>query len=238
MAEAQDVLDQILPTIWEDNGLVLGLLTVQQFIDFLNLTLTDYQKRTGLYLQFFTQTVLEGQLTYPVPDPIMRVDDAFVGGELMEPAPFDYVQNYQAPYAYEYGPPRWWNQEQIPNRTMQLLPVSNYNSSGIPGATDPNGGQYGLPVLTDQDQNPTTMASSGALTILGPSLPATIVELTDPIPLLADDFTLSIIAHGVMQRIFSSDCELYDPAHAEFFGQLYEEGVALGAMIASEPLDR
>src|SRR5580693_2666514 len=85
MSTVNNIYSQVLYDVFEDSGLVLGLLTFQQFIDVLNLVLIDYCQRTCIISQIQTQSVFAGTSRYIYPDSMMRVDLAFLAGALLEP---------------------------------------------------------------------------------------------------------------------------------------------------------
>jgi hypothetical protein len=64
-----------------------------------------------------------------------------------------------------------------------------------------------------------------------------VTALTDPIPLLADDWAMGYLSFGMLARIFSGDNELQDNQRAAFCLSNYTEGINLGQAISGEVQD-
>jgi len=237
----QDIYQEVCFDCFEDSGLVLGIVTLAQFIDLLNLTLTDLATQTGIVLKIFTQTVQAGVGQYSVPNPIIRAEDCFLGGVYLEPSDVQELNNSLAKWRYVLGPPfERWHGDELPPQTVEVVFKPNYNGAFIRGANfpDPPNGQFGdwsMPVETSPGVFTTQSAQqTGALTIVGPALPDAIAATTDPLP-FADDICLSCLAFGVLERIFSGDNELKDPQRALWCSAQYRESIAILSAITNEP---
>jgi len=239
-ATVEDVYSEVCFDLLEDGGLVLGLVTFQQFIDYLNLVLVDLLKETGISVQIFTQTVQAGVSQYPVPEPIMRPDEAYLAGTLLEQSDVQDLNNRFTKWRYTPGYPLRWHNDEIPPQTVELVPVPNYTGAFIRGTAfpDPPNGQFGdwsasvetAPAVFTTESAPVT----AALTVVGPVLPTPVVGLGDPFPEIADDFVLAYVSFGVLERIFSSDSELKDPQRALWARAQYREGIAILKAITGE----
>ncbi len=236
MANAQEIYDLCMYDLLEDGGLILGIVTVPQFIDALNLTLVDFIRETCPYKQIFTETIQAGVAMHDVPNSMMRVDLAFVGGRLIEQTTMDRISRATPNWRYELGMPRVWHADQIPIQKIEVAPAPHYNGTYIPGTAepDPPHGQFGDFNITDFS-GVLTPPEHGGLTMVGPQLMTPVAAITDPVPLIDDDFLLAYIGFGILERLFSGDNELKDPQRALFCRSQYEEGVNLLKSITCEP---
>lgn len=249
MATVNQIYQEVCYDLLEDpvegggHGLILGLLSVQQFIDLLNETLTEFTKESGISQTIFTETVMGGQPSYPVPAPIMRPDDVFLAGVILEQSDIATLSRYIPRFRYLQAYPTSWHDDNMPNQTLELAPVPNYNSSFIrgPNFPDPPHGQFGsfsvqveTPIGVLVTQTPDV---SLALTIIGPTDIAPVAALTDTIQLIPDDIALTYLAAGVLSRIFGGDSEEMDPGRADWCRNLFDEGIELMKQYFGEPGD-
>ena len=222
--------------LFEDGGLVLGLLSFQQFIDLLNLTITDYCQRTCLIALIETQKVIANQNDYTYPDTLMRVDNAFLGGLNLEPTTVQALQNGPRNWRTTTGLPNRYHLDELPLKTIELVPVPNY--SGV-SFTPPQTGSFNITVSAVTY----TPQQHMDLTLVGPQLPATVSQTTDnigfgsptsPTALIPQDLVQAYLAYGVLARIWSSDSELKNDAMAEWAQSEFEEGVLVGQALMGE----
>lgn len=215
--------------IFEDGGPVLGIVTLQQVIDMCNLTILDWQQRTCSIALIQTQQVAANQNDYTYPDALMRVDQAFLGGLLLEPTTVQALQNGPRNWRTTTGLPTRYHLDELPLKTVDVVPVPNY--SGI-AFTPPQTGSFNITVSAVTY----TPAQHMDLTLVGPQLPATVTATTDnigfgsptsPTALLSQDFVLAYIEHGVMARVYAGDNELKSDAMAQWHTQEFEEGIAI-----------
>jgi hypothetical protein len=229
MSTVNDLYQLITFDLCEDGGLVLGLLTPAQFIDLVNLTLQDFTQKTCSSALVQTQAVTASTARYTFPDAMMRVDEACLGGVLLEPTTVQGLNNGNLRgWRTTTGLPTRWHADELPLKTVELALIPSL--SGIFIAAPQTGWSVftgGITYTPYQHQD---------LTLIGPQLPAAVALLTDPlcygstgsptsyIPL---DFCLGYIGLGVLARIFGGDNELYDAARAEWCAGEYAEGCAI-----------
>lgn len=239
MASAQDILNQVLYDILEDPGIgpILGIVTVPQLIDILNLTITDFLTETGMWQVIFTSTVQLGVGVMSVPDQLMRVDDCFLAGALLGGSTITTVGRNYVAWRYAPGYPLYWHTDQLPPKTIELLPPPNYTGTYIPGTNepDPPHGQFGSFSITDGLGVVENPQQHQGLTMVGPAVLGNLIAAIDPIFIIPDDFALSALGFGVLQRLFSGDNELKDLARADFCRQQYLQIVATLKMVLGEP---
>ena len=246
MSVVGDVLNVVLFDLFEDPpiGPILGLITEQQLIDLFNLTLTDFVQRTCLISLIQTQTIFAGVGQYTVPDAMMRVDLAFLAGQLLEPTTAQALQNGQRDWRTALGLSTRWHADELPLKTVELVSIPNYDGLYIdgPNEPDPPHAQLGSFNVTQADIT-YTQAQHQDLTLIGPQLPATVAAPTDPIcfgtvgsptAYLPQDLVLGFLAFGVLARIWSSDSELKDNTMAAWAQGEYEEGVAIMQAVMGE----
>jgi hypothetical protein len=243
MSTVNDLYIPITYDLLEDNGLVLGLLTVSQFIGFVNEVLSDWNQRTAMIAFVQTQLVQAGTSRYAFPDNQMRVDLAFLGGLLLEPTTVQGLNNGFRSWRTELALPTRWHADELPLKTIELAAVPNDTGVMVPGAAypDPPYSQTGWNVLYNSVTYTPTQHMD--LTLIGPQMPAVVGALTDPLcfgsvgsptAYFPQDVVLGYVGFGVLARIFSADSELKDPARAAWAVSQYEEGIALMQAIMSE----
>ena len=239
MAVVQDVYNLACWDLLEDGGLQLGLLTEQEFIDMLNLTITDFLLNIAAYLVVYTGTVQAGVSQYQIPDSLMRIDDVTLAGVYLDPVTMASLMREQRAWRYTPGTTTCWHADQLPPRTMEILPPPIMSSTYIPGPNepDPPHGQFGSFSATDTSVPPVLLTpdQSGAMSWVGPELPTPVVLLTDQIPLMANDLAQAALEFGVLARVFAGDNELRDLARAQYCQQEYLEVAGLMKMITGEP---
>lgn len=241
MATVQDIYALFCYDLCEDGGLVLGIVSFQQFIDVLNQTIGDFLTQTGLCKTIFTQTVSAGVSKYGIPDDVMRVDDAFLSGYYLPQTSLSGLNNSLRNWRRTQGIPSAWHEDGLPIKTMELAVIPNYNGLYIPGPNepDPPHAAYGDWWVSAYPagggaavvQSP---QATRALTIVGPQAPTPVAELVDPIPLIPDDFALAYLNFGCLARIFLGDNENKDEARGQFCANEYLEGVNLMRAITGE----
>jgi len=225
---AQSIYDSICYDLLEDAGLVLGLLTVEQFFDLLNLTILDFNTQTAMVKGAFTQQILSNVGRYTIPDELTRVDQVYVAGRLVSPAQVadlnTLIRNWRraAP-----GIPTLYHEDELPIRTLELVVAPNYSGVAITGGSAPGFYVAG--------QSPAVHRN---LTLVGPLKPAIVGGPEEDIPIPADDAITGYLGFGVLERVFSSDSELQDQQRALYCGAQYREGVlALQAMMGEVEVD-
>ena len=237
MATARDVYTLVCFDLWEDGQLRLGVITDQEFIDFLNLTVTEFLKDTCPYLWIYTQVVNGGQARYTFPDYLMRADMAFLGGVWLDPSTVADLYTGSRSWRFGQDTPTGWHADELPPNTIELAPLPRDNSLYIPGDNepDPPHAQTGSFNITDQSNAVIAPDLHGGLTIIAPvGLYQPITTLDSAIPPLADDFILGYLTAGVLWRIYSGDNEHHDLARADYFRAQFDEGIMLLQAITNE----
>lgn len=232
----QQLLDVVCFDLWEDGGLVLGVLTNAQFLDLLNLAILEMCQACCLEQLIQTQVVFGGQPQYPIPNEMMRVDDAFLGGVYLEPSNAADLPIGRRAWRLENSPPQYWHVDELPPKTVELAPVPLFNSSFVPGPNypAPPNAQTGSFDILDAASVVETPDQHGALTLVGPLLPDPLPDLATPIPVLADDFVYAYLTHGVLARVYSGDNELKDNFRAEWHQAQWQEGLAVLSRVMNE----
>jgi hypothetical protein len=243
MSTVNDCYELFTFDVLEDLNLVLEVVTFQQYIDILNLVLQDFCQRTCIVSQIQTQSVFAGTSQYTFPDPMMRVDIAFLAGVLLEPTTVDALNRGYRSWRTTLGLPTRWHGDELPLKTVEIVPIPN--DTGVyasgPNEPDPPHAQTGFNIVYNSvayspDQN-------RDLTLIGPLLPATVSATTDPLgfgsvssptSLIPQDFVLGYLGAGVLARVFSSDSELKDDAKAAWCNEQYSEGITLIKNIMDE----
>ena len=220
----RDLYNEFCDDVFEPQQLRLGVVTDEQFLSVLNTVLVDFSKDCCPYVDLYTQQVLQAQSAYPIPDKLMRADDAFLAGVYVEQTNTQALSNAIPNWRNEQGLPRLWHGDQLPPKTMELAPIPDY--SGVPLPTD-NWGSFDVAGLSpDQHQG---------LCQSGPVMPQLVQSLDDPVPEpFDDDVFMAYILSGVEARLFSSDNECKDMGKASFAATLYREGIEVLRAISAE----
>lgn len=223
-----EIYNLICYDLLEDHGLSLGTLTDKQFLDHLNATVIDFLKETRLIKYIYTQQVVEGISRYTVPEDIMDVDDAFVAGILIGRETVASLNANQRTWRSKPDQPRFWHEDQLPLKTIELAPSPNYTGMAI---TSDGYGDFSAEV-----SGPLTVSAAvhRGLTIVGPAKPELMRAIAEDIPLIPDDFCRAYLAFGVEERIFSADSELKDLQAALFCKAVYQEGISMCKSIFSQ----
>jgi hypothetical protein len=241
VAKVSDVYSVVTYDLLEDENLVLGILTFQQFIDMLNQTTLDFLTATGIIKAVYTQSIFAGVSQYSIPDEILRTDDAFLAGYYLPQSTQMGLNNSIRNWRRVQGIPSAWHEDGLPIKTIELAVVPNYNGLYIPGPNEPDPphaayGSWWVPAYPSGGGAAvvTSPQATRALTIVGPEAPTAVANLDDAIPLIPDDICLAYIPFGVLYRIFSADSEERDLARADFCAAEYAEGVNLMKAITGE----
>ena len=242
MATAQDVYDALCYDVLEDGGLVLGILTLSQFFDLLNLSLLDFFTRGELFRRIYTQSIMAGQAVYSVPDDILTVSDVFVGGKWIPRATQAELNNKLRDWRRKPGPPQYFYEDGLPIKSIGLAPTPDQNSETIIGVDFPDApfaiyDSFSATVSTISGpvlQNP---AQHRGLSIVGVQGSFTTVSaLTDPLPLIPDEFSLAYLIFSIEERIYSSDSELKNQQAALYCQAQWKECLGVCEAINSRDL--
>lgn len=245
MNTVNDLYSLFCYDVMEDppNGLVLGILTVQQYIDLVNLTCQDFLQRTCFASLVQTQYASAGTGRYTYPDSMMRVDMAFLAGVLLEPSSVQALNNNIRAWRTELGLPTRWHGDELPLKTVELALVPNDTGVYVPGPNEPDPPHAQTGWNVEFNGTTYTPDQHRDLTLIGPQMPATVGALTDPLCFgsvaaptgyIPQDFVLGYLGLGVMARIFSGDTELKNSFLASWCQSEYEEGVQLLKAIMGE----
>jgi hypothetical protein len=239
VATLTDVYSRMCWDYAEDGGLVLGLVTVQQFLDLANLTLLDFLKQTGCLKRAWTMSVMAGVPTYTIPDDIMLVEQVFLAGRWLPKATVAQLNKTRRNWRREQDIPQYYYTDSLPPKTIGLAPPPNYNSAYIPGPNEPAPphGQYDSFSIRDGNGIVWTPDQHRGLTIVGTrKTNAQMATVNDSIPLLPDDIALTALLWGIHERVFSGDNELKNSQAAAFSHAQYQESVSCLAAISGEPV--
>lgn len=241
MPTPRDLYVQLCYDLCEPGGLQLGILTDDDFIRYLNLTVLDFCNTTGIFRRIFTQTVSAGVSQYTIPDDILRVDMAFLQGNWLPRSTAGGIANAIRDWRRKLGVPVCFHEDSLPIKTLELAPSPNYNGQFIPGASepDPPHAQYdSFSAVVFLPPNPLlpvtqTPPQHRGLSVIGPWYPAG-ATMDCEIDAFPDDLFVYIL-YGILERVFSSDSELRDLQRAAWAHASYQEGVSLCRAITGEP---
>lgn len=223
MVTAQEVYDTFCFDIWEDppTGLQLGLVTLAQFYDLLNSTILDFLTQTGIARSPYTQQSVSGTAQYTEPDDMLRTDLCFIAGRYLPQSTAQDLSAKNAGWRSAAAAfPKVWRSDQLPPKAFRLWPPPSFTGTGTVG-------DYSFLI------GASTPSAHLGVTIVGPRGYSNITSLSDPIPLLLDDFTAYLI-FGVHERLFGGENEMRDPQRCLWCRAQYLEGISLAKAIMGE----
>lgn len=212
----QYIYNTVCFDLLEDNGgggsgLVTGLVTQQQVLDYLGEVLMDFLQRTGMVWQVYTQQIISGTSQYTVPDSMPKVLYVFQNGFIVNK--IDLFSNYiVGNWTANPGITKAYHEDGLPIKTVELIPAPNWTGSVVTSPTSFQPGGRNLTLVG------TTLASKETWNI-GDTL--------DTIP----DSATPYLTFGILERIFSADSEARDPQRAAYARARYEEGIGLWSSI-------
>jgi hypothetical protein len=210
----QSLVDRVSNDLLEPRppGLITGLVTQQQILDYIGLAVTEFLRDSGLIQTISTQRINAGVSQYQIPDLMTEARYAFVDGKIIEQV--DFFSNYLQGHWQRPGPTRVYHQDGLPIKVLELIPPpATTGAVVVPGSFQPGGKN---------------------LTLVGPSLSSKeqwlIGDTLDTIP---DSFT-GYIVYSVLEKIFSADGETKDQQRAMYCQSRVQEGILLARSILLE----
>jgi hypothetical protein len=240
---AQQVYDQVAFDLAEDppTGLRLGIVTLPQFFDVLNLAVLDFLKQSGIIQRIWTTTVLSGQSVYLIPDDIVDIHSVFLGGKWLPQSTQQDLNNQIRKWRNMQAIPRYYYQDGLGLKSIGLAPSPNYNGEWIIGPNDPNPpaavyDSFSALCQVDATQVVLNPVQHRGLTIIGTRKATTqVTQLSDPIPLIPDDIALQTLPFMVLSRLFSGDNELKDSQRAAFCAAQEQETMSVCKEVSGLP---
>lgn len=224
----ENIYDMVCYDLLEDSisgpGLSKGLVTEQEFLDYLGIVLMDFLAQTGMVWTIFTQQLQAGVSAYLSPDMMPDVFYVFQNAYIVEKITL-FSTMIQGQWQRKPGPTKAYHEDGLPLNTLELVPAPNWNGTAFTPAVGPPPpfGTYGA-----------FQPGSRNLTMVGVSLASqemwTIGQTLDTIP---DTFT-PYLGFGVLEKIFTKDGEARDQQRALYCRSRYDEGIALGRSIVME----
>jgi hypothetical protein len=237
----QNVYSAFCYDVCEDNGLVLGIVTLNQFYDLLNLVVLDFLKRSGLLQRIYTQSVFAGQTGYSIPDDIIDIQSVWISGRWLPVSTQRELSGKIRNWRTVPDIPRFYYTDGLPLQSLGLAPYPNYNSAEIVGVNYPNPpfaiyDQFWATCQVGVSQVLLNPVQHRGLTIIGTQKPNTqVAALTDPIPLIPDQFAIPALIFGLEERVFSADNELKDSQRARFCAAQFTEQINLVRAFSGMP---
>ncbi len=220
----RDIYNRVCWDLCEDFQLQLGIVTDAEFLGYLEEAILEFCMQVGLVKKIFTQSIFLSQSQYLIPDDLLKVQAAFVGGVYIERVSLEELYNTGLAWPNEVGPPTSWFADGLPEGTIQLVPIPDLDGTPISGPQPPFGA-YGE--FLPEDNNLTTVAPAG------PTLPLSLTLDSDIPSEVPDSFTPYLV-YRVHWRIASMDGEAKDLQRARYCDARWKEGIALGQAIMME----
>jgi hypothetical protein len=210
----QSLVDRVSNDLLEPNppGLLTGLITQQQILDYISLAITEFLRDSGLIQTIATQQITAGVSQYQIPDQITDARYVFMDGRIIEQV--DLSSSYVLGHWQKNGVPKAYHQDGLPLKTLELVPPpTTTGAAAIAGSFQPGGRN---------------------LTLVGTSLASKEQWLIgDNLDTIPDTFTGYII-FGVLFKIFSADGECKDQQRAMYAKARWDEGILISRSILLE----
>jgi hypothetical protein len=226
MGALADIYELLCHDLCEPGGVQLGLVTSSQLLQFANEAIMEMLREGGIVSIIHTQQIEHGVQGYPVPSLIMRVDDVYAAGVLLDRSSARDTDNTRPGWRVDLGIPRSWSQDQGSTDEVRLAPAPNYNG-------DPFIYQWNDWAVTVDGVVELPHVHRG-LTMVGLGKPDLVTAWTDAIPLLPEEIALAYLEFGILERVFRSDNEMRDDQKALYCRAQFEEGIALLKSITGE----
>lgn len=207
-ATFNDVYLDCCDVLLENGGLVLNLVTPQQWLDMAGEVLTDLLLKMHIIQAVDSTTVTNpGISIYSIPIPPLSTDVTYCAYDntyLHRTSTF-YLDNSNAIWAGSEGFPQTWKQDEVDPTQVQISPT--------PAATE----------------------GTRTLTLIGAQIPDKITGwvLGDTIPLLPNSL-LPYLRYGILAKIFATDSEQKDLFKAAYCNARCSEGISLMAAMMSQ----
>ncbi len=203
----------------ENGGLVLGTVTSDQFLKYLEEAILEFCQEAGLKKKIYTQKITSGTSQYSIPVDVLQVQCAFRGGKFIDPTSLEQLQNSEYEWVSKTGPTQQWFQDGLAADMIQLFPIPDASGAVFSGT-------YG-----------DFLPANNGLTVVGPAAPTTLtLTLLSDIPTEIPDSFTPYLNYRVLYRIFSTDGECYDQQRAYYCDARWQEGVNLARSIMGEVL--
>ena len=223
----QDIYQTVCYVLLEDNGLQLGIVTEQQFLDNFAAVFLEFLQKTGICSTIFTQQINFGQPQYEYPPDMIQVRDCFVGGKHISRETLEELDNAFYNWRSEVNNPRRWHEDGLPIKTIELSPTPNYTGTAYSSPAfltqQPPYGVYG--VFNPADNNLTIVGTQGTI--------RNTFALNTIVPIIPDSFTC-YLGYGVLNKIFSSNSEAKDDQRAAYTGARFNEGIQIASTISGQ----
>lgn len=256
------LLEPILPNL-PATGLQLGMLTVQQFLDFFSDTFKDFTQESGLVKKLFCQVITNGTGTYAEGDPQMETEDVFYNNRYLSQTDSYNLDALVLNWRTASGTPQTWNEDRVVVKAIQIVPAPSLNGNQVTVSsnyfgtlsavgsavtftfttTAPfygtissyTGAQYIDPISAEFGTVSNLVPSAANLMMSSTALPvqSKTYQLADLVQGIPDTFAV-YLKYGVLERVFKMDGEMKDELRARYCGARFQEGVNLARAIMQE----
>jgi hypothetical protein len=256
-----DVYVECCDTLMEGAGLVLGIITEQDFLDYFSDVIQDWCQQTGVYKKLVALPVAAGTSQYTVPDFSVDVQESFYAHHYLSLTPALDMDSLVWNWRTKTGTPQRWHEDRLTAKKVEITPIPTATGSTLTVAvpfygtlSTISGGDFDLTmtaplygtlsVTTGPDYWETDgplfgtisdlATSSGNLLLCSTAKPPAIVfTLLDVIQCVSDSF-VPYLKYGILAKIWSNDGELKDTLRARYAQARYQEGISLAQAIAQE----
>jgi len=120
--EVSDVYDLVCETLLENGGLQLGILTDDQFLDFLDSVTADFLRKTAIVKDIFTVAATVDVSEYAYPAGIMRAEAAFYDNAYIERSSRAMADLDTERWPRDSSEPETWSEDRQDAQTFSVSP--------------------------------------------------------------------------------------------------------------------
>lgn len=242
----------------EDGGFQLGVIADEEFYKIAYEMIADFLTKTTIIKKVFNVPVVVGVSQYTEPEMMGQIDEALVGQTHIDPTSGYYLDNTNPAWPNEFDAPRYYHEDEIPVKTVQLSPTPNVEggltytydqgygviadiTSPVDFTFEAHPSTPGFGVVAEATGNPYLEAagpglgvyadlvcSTGNLTMVANVVPAA----AHYIKLIPASFSC-YLKYGILAHIFSTNSELKDEQKSAYCQARYAEGVNMANAIMS-----
>lgn len=263
MITYRPIYNKVCQALLEPGGLVLGIVTVQEFLDAAYVVTQDFLQKAGLQKKIAALPQLAGQGIFVIPDWILDVQEVFYDERALTKGEQGDWDRNDPSWRTRQGPtPQSWAQDRTTMKKVMVTPQAVVNGDQVDGSPAGFYGTISIIVAGAIDPSVTapwlgTLSSGGDevyLEAAGPFLGtiSSLVEARTNITVIGsvgvfnsnpglDSIVEGVpasfshyISYGILSKIFSKDGESKDDQKAMYCSQRFEEGTTLAKTLVEE----
>lgn len=263
--KVQDIYDDVCNALLEPNGLVLGMVTEDDFLRFYGEVYQDFLQGAGIIKKLANVVTVSGTSIYEKPEYAMEAEEAAYDRNYLHREDAFTLDALSASWKNQSGPPRRWHEDRLEVRHFEIQPVPARSGYSVTMAASLYGtiSAKSLPVDFDVSVSAPLYGVIGGFSgpiyleagawglgtiadLVPDSLNVTLTATVKPLGIAwtLNDFIEAIpnsfaiyLKWGVLQTIFSMDGETKDEQRAAYCSARFQEGINLSQAISQAVLE-